>query len=580
MKISASGIPVDYANVYWRCWRLDDSYIWNTSGTPAFESFNNTNYGDYDITATRIGNTEYVDGDVPATLPTYTVIRFELLSYSGSPAQGDETLYTDTFVWDGTNRLWTHRVNVAGIEQSDATDQINAACNAAISDADLATAANLATVDTVVDAIQAVTDNLPNSGALTDIDAGVNNIEAKLPTNYIMGSSVQTNKDDEIDAILVDTGTTLPATLSTIDGKVDTVDGIVDDIVADTNELQSDDVPGLIAALNDPTAAAIADAVWDEDIVATHNTADTAGAILDDLTTPGDFKADVSGLATAAALAVVDGVVDAILVDTGTTLETHLADIKGTGFVKDTHSLPQCLTATGFSTHSAADVWSAASRTLTAFAFSVTVGTNNDKTDYSLADTTSDAVIADAVWNAATATYGTAGTYGEHIESLSTGGDATAANQTTIIGYVNDLETRLTAARAGYLDALNVSGTLAHSDAAATYKATGFSTHSAADVVTSLGTGTSLTALPWNSAWDAEVQSEVEDVVDSVIADSVATDGSRPTMRQALLMICRFLMERSISSTTLTAKKEDGSTTSMTFTLDDDTSPTSITRSG
>ena len=35
-------------------------------------------------------------------------------------------------------------------------------------------------------------------------------------------------------------------------------------IVADTNELQTDDVPGLISALNDPTVGAIADAVWDE----------------------------------------------------------------------------------------------------------------------------------------------------------------------------------------------------------------------------------------------------------------------------------------------------------------------------
>jgi hypothetical protein len=34
------------------------------------------------------------------------------------------------------------------------------------------------------------------------------------------------------------------------------------------------------------------------------------------------------------------------------------------------------------------------------------------------------------------------------------GGDATAANQTTIIGYVDALEARLTAARAGYLDNL------------------------------------------------------------------------------------------------------------------------------
>ena len=38
----------------------------------------------------------------------------------------------------------------------------------------------------------------------------------------------------------------------------------IDAILADTNELQGDNVPGLIAALNDPDAAAIADQVWDE----------------------------------------------------------------------------------------------------------------------------------------------------------------------------------------------------------------------------------------------------------------------------------------------------------------------------
>lgn len=35
---------------------------------------------------------------------------------------------------------------------------------------------------------------------------------------------------------------------------------------------------------------------------------------------------------------------------------TGIADIKGTGFVKDTHSLPQCLTAIGFSTLTAGQV--------------------------------------------------------------------------------------------------------------------------------------------------------------------------------------------------------------------------------
>ena len=41
----------------------------------------------------------------------------------------------------------------------------------------------------------------------------------------------------------------------------------------------------------------------------------------------------------------------------------------------------------------------------------------------------------------------------------------------TVDTNIDTLITRLTAARAGYLDALNVTGTLAHSDAAATYKA-------------------------------------------------------------------------------------------------------------
>jgi hypothetical protein len=48
---------------------------------------------------------------------------------------------------------------------------------------------------------------------------------------------------------------------------------------------------------------------------------------------------------------------------------------------------------------------------------------------------------------------------------------AESAAKPSDLPSVATLESRLTAARAGYLDKLNVSGTLAHSDAAATYKA-------------------------------------------------------------------------------------------------------------
>jgi hypothetical protein len=43
---------------------------------------------------------------------------------------------------------------------------------------------------------------------------------------------------------------------------------------------------------------------------------------------------------------------------------------------------------------------------------------------------------------------------------------------------------------------------------------TGLNNLSSAQVVSALGTGTWATALPWNSAWDAEVQSEVQDAIE------------------------------------------------------------------
>lgn len=80
-------------------------------------------------------------------------------------------------------------------------------------------------------------------------------------------------------------------------------------------------------------------------------------------------------------------------------------------------------TAVGFSTHSAADVWAVATRTLTA-------NTNlNDPTA---------AAIADAVWDEAQSGHTTAGTFGKYVDSqLSTIATAltnAAADVTTILG--------------------------------------------------------------------------------------------------------------------------------------------------
>lgn len=90
------------------------------------------------------------------------------------------------------------------------------------------------------------------------------------------------------------------------------------------------------------------------------------------LTEAGGTGDHLTALATAANLATVAGYIDT---EIGTII-THLTDIKGATWAT-TDSLEAIrdrgdsawITATGFSTHSAADVWAAATRTLTALGF-------------------------------------------------------------------------------------------------------------------------------------------------------------------------------------------------------------------
>lgn len=63
------------------------------------------------------------------------------------------------------------------------------------------------------------------------------------------------------------------------------------------------------------------------------------------------------------------------------------------------------------------------------------------------------------------------------------------------------------------------------------------------------------------------------------LPDSVSADGSIPNLQQSLYMTWQFLAERVVAGTTVTVKNVDGSTTLMTFALNDATNPTSITRS-
>ena len=109
--------------------------------------------------------------------------------------------------------------------------------------------------------------------------------------------------DSNVDAILVDTGTTLPSTLSTMEGKIDTVDTVVDGIQTDLSN--GTDGLGALKAL-----------------------IDTVDTVADGIQT--DLSNGTDGLGALKTLVdAVDVVADAILVDTGTTLPATLSTMEG-----------------------------------------------------------------------------------------------------------------------------------------------------------------------------------------------------------------------------------------------------------
>jgi uncharacterized protein YoxC len=164
----------------------------------------------------------------------------------------------------------------------------------------------------------------------------------------------------ETASILEDTGTTIPGTITTIDNEIAVIDGIVDNILEDTgttldtkintiddfldtevaailedtNELQAELADGgrtdlLIDAIKaktdtittPPTAASVADAVWDE-AIADHTTATTFGGKNQKVVpseTINDYKADVSAITGASLSATgIDAIVDEVIVGTYT----------------------------------------------------------------------------------------------------------------------------------------------------------------------------------------------------------------------------------------------------------------------
>lgn len=591
---------------------------------------------------------------------------------------------------------------------------VNAACDTAISDAALATAAALATVDSNVDAIliDTGTDIPAQITALNDLDSAAVNAacDAALsdygantivpPTAAEIRAEIDSNST-QLAAILVDTGTDLPATLATIAGYLDTE---VTAILEDTGTT----IPGLLSTI---------DTVVDAIKLITDNLPDS-GAL--------------SSLASAVNLTTIDANVNSILVDTGTTLPAAIAALPNAAAINaevdtalseyDAPTNAEITTAiSDLQSHGDANWGSSGEnpnvllsseissvtsqteiiltsgsdqddaynnqsivlyddsnsdypsvRVVTDYVGSTKTITIDNAPDFTLGSDDSvrifvtapgstaptAAQVADAVWDEAIADHTTSTTFGaknqkvvpsETIEDYqgSAGGDATAANQTTIIGHLtaikgsgfsdttdsleairdqgdtawvtgsggiaptveeirseidsnstqlaailtdtNELQTnqgnwatadlsmittnigtlltRLSSARAGYLDKLNVAGILANSDTADTYKAN----------VSSLATSSEIAAL--DLLIDA-IKTVTDNLNDITVADIIAgiTDGTYD-LKDMMKVIFSFAIGITNGGGTNTLHFRNTANTKnvITATVDEDNNRTAIT---
>ena len=295
-----------------------------------------------------------------------------------------------------------------------------------------------------------------------------------------------------------------------------------------------------------PTAGAIADAVWDETI-GDHLTAGSTGAALNAAGSAGDpWTTTLPGSYTGSQAGKI---LADILVDTGTTLQAEVDDIQS--------RLPAALVSGRMD----ASVGAMAANVLTASALAT------------------DAVgeIADGVWDEAYAGHTTAGTFGKLMDILRkanyvTEGSVAAGGTPTTTSF----RTNLTAANDTYDNQtlLFISGALAgESVPILTYANTNglITTQNALTVAPTAAD--EFVILPDHVHSVAEIATAT---LTSAMTESYRSAGVAPTLAQAAFELLAHMGDSSISGTTKTLKKIDG-TTAKTFTLDSSTAPTSIT---
>lgn len=147
---------------------------------------------------------------------------------------------------------------------------------------------------------------------------------------------------------------------------------------------------------------------------------------------------------------------------------------------------------------------------------------------------------------------------------------AMAANVMTAAAAAADLTTEL---QSGLATAANLATVAGYIDTEIATLVTGVASlqTAVADVPTNAELATALDAIPTA----AEIATAVHT---TALTEAYSTDGGTVTVAQALYELLALASEFSVSGTTMTVKKRDGSTTALTLTLDSASAPTSITR--
>ena len=472
--------------------------------------------------------------------------------------------------------------------------------------AGVVTAAAVATDAIDADAIAA--------NAVTEIQSG-------LATSAAL-STVSTN----VDSILADTGTDgVVVAAASKSGYALSTAGLADFFDTNSGTTYGSAVAGSVvkeiadnAGGSALTEAGIADAVWDE-ALAGHLSAGSTGEALDAAGTAGDpwitalpgaygagtagkilgdnLNATVSSRATQTSVDAVDDLIDtevaaiksdtaAILADTGTD-GVVVASINAgviTAAAIATNAIDADAIAADAVTEIQVGLATAAALTTVDDFLDTEIAAIKAKTDNlpaapaATGDIPSAATIADAVWDEDATAHQTQGTFGQAI------GDP-GADSDTIWALANTNLNATVSSRASQTsvdtidDMLDTEVAAIKADTAAILADTGTdgvvvaSINAGAITASAIGTG----AVDADALASDAVTEIVTGVLTTAITEAYASVNAAPTVSQALMLIQQTLGDFSISGTTLTVRKLDG-TTAATFTLNDNTSPTAIER--